>query len=167
MDDIITQGRNQEHPLRLDLDAIQTRRATSSLTKVAAWISERNLPFLFTSICMIVMLLWAGCFKMTVPGAEGIIPLVSNSPLIWWHFKVFGPYIGSDIIGITEIGAAILYIAGYMWPKAGIVGGFITVLMFFRLCTRICKIVHSTRLYEKQRIRFWSRLSAAPSVASN
>jgi len=104
---------------------------------------------------------------MTVPGAEGIIPLVSNSPLIWWHFKVFGPYIGSDIIGITEIGAAILYIAGYMWPKAGIVGGFITVLMFFRLCTRICKIVHSTRLYEKQRIRFWSRLSAAPSVASN
>ena len=49
MDDIITQGRNQEHPLRLDLDAIQTRRATSSLTKVAAWISERNLPFLFTS----------------------------------------------------------------------------------------------------------------------
>ena len=111
MDDIITQGCNQEHPLRLALDAIQTRRATSSLTKVAAWISERNLPFLFTSICMIVMLLWAGCFKMTVPGAEGIIPLVSNSPLIWWHFKVFGPYIGSDIIGLTEIVAAILYIA--------------------------------------------------------
>jgi len=67
---------------------------------------------------------------MTAPGAEGLIPLVSNSPLIRWHFKVFGPYIGSDIIGITEIAAAILYIAGYMRPKAGIVGGFITVLMF-------------------------------------
>jgi len=74
---------------------------------------------------------------MTVPGAEGIIPLVSNSPLIWWHFKVFGPYIGSDIIGIIEIGAAILYIAGYMWPKAGIVGGFITVLMFFITSTMV------------------------------
>jgi uncharacterized membrane protein YkgB len=46
---------------------------------------------------MIVMLLWAGSYKMTAPGAEGIVPLVSNGPLIWWHFKVFGPYIGSDI----------------------------------------------------------------------
>ena len=42
---------------------------------------------------MIVMLLWAGKFKMTAPGAEGIIPLVTNSPLISWQFKVFGPYI--------------------------------------------------------------------------
>ncbi len=63
---------------------------------------------------MIVMLLWAGSYKMTAPGAEGIVPLVSNSPLIWWHFKLFGPYIGSDIIGLTEWAAAILIIAGYM-----------------------------------------------------
>src|SRR5260370_7928735 len=80
---------------------------------------------------MIVMLLWAGSYKMTAPGAEGIVSLVSNSPLIWWHFKLFGPYIGSDIIGLTEWVAAILIIAGYMRPKAGIVGGFIATLMFF------------------------------------
>jgi hypothetical protein len=41
-----------------------------------------NVPFLVTSIGMIVMLLWAGSYKMTAPGAEGIVPLVSNSPLI-------------------------------------------------------------------------------------
>src|SRR5260370_9300920 len=80
---------------------------------------------------MVVMLLWAGSFKMTAPGAEGIVPLVSNSPLIWWHFKLFGPYIGSDIIGLTEWVAAILIIAGYMRPKAGIVGGFLPTLSFF------------------------------------
>jgi hypothetical protein len=34
--------------------------AKSNLTKLAAWISDRNLPFLITSIGMIVMLLWAG-----------------------------------------------------------------------------------------------------------
>jgi len=60
--------------------------AKSSLTKLAAWISDRNLPFLITSIGMIVMLLWAGSYKMTAPGAEEIVPLVANSPLIWWHF---------------------------------------------------------------------------------
>lgn len=79
------------------------RNAKSNLTKIAAWINDRNIPFLVTSIGMIVMLLWAGSYKMTAPGAEGIVPLVSHSPLISWHFKLFGPYIGSDLIGLTEI----------------------------------------------------------------
>jgi len=74
---------------------------------------------------------------MTVPGAEGIVPLVSHSPLISWHFKLFGPYIGSDLIGITEIIAAILIVAGYLKPKAGIVGALIAVVMFFVTSTMI------------------------------
>ena len=104
--------------------------ARSILTKLAAWISDRNIPFLIISIGMIVMLLWAGSYKMTAPGAEGIIPLVSNSPLISWHFKLFGPYIGSDFIGLTEIMAALLLILGYLIPKAGILGGLIATVMF-------------------------------------
>ena len=111
--------------------------AKSILTKLAAWVRDRNLPFLVSSIGMIVMLLWAGSYKMTAPGAEGIIPLVSNSPLISWHFKLFGPYIGSDIIGVTEITAAILFIAGYVTPKAGIIGGIITTFMFFTTSTML------------------------------
>jgi uncharacterized membrane protein YkgB len=112
-------------------------RAESNLIRLAAWIDGRNVPFLITSIGMIVMLLWAGSFKMTRPGAEGIIPLVSNSPLIWWHFKLFGPYVGSDIIGLTEWLAATLIIAGYFRPKAGIIGGIILTVMFFTTSTMI------------------------------
>src|SRR5258708_10553091 len=101
-----------------------SKDAKSNLIKLAAWINERNIPFLITSIGMIVMLLWAGSYKMTAPGAEGIVPLVSNSPLISWHFKLFGPYIGSDLIGITEIAAALFdcrrlfqaYSRCYRWP---------------------------------------------------
>jgi uncharacterized membrane protein YkgB len=114
-----------------------SKDAKSTLTKLAAWINERNISFLITSIGMIVMLLWAGSYKMTAPGAEGIVPLVSNSPLIWWHFKLFGPYIGADIIGLTEITAAILIIAGYLRPKAGIIGGLIASLMFFITSTMV------------------------------
>jgi uncharacterized membrane protein YkgB len=112
-------------------------KATSLLTKVAAWINARNIPFLVISIGMIVMLLWGGSYKMTAPGAEGIIPLVTNSPLISWHFKLFGPYLGADIIGLTEITAAILLMAGYVQPKAGIVGGLIATLMFFTTSTML------------------------------
>ena len=104
--------------------------AKSSLTKLAAWISDRNLSFLITSIGLIVMLLWAGSYKMTAPGAEGIVPLVSNSPLISWHFKLFGTYIGSDLIGLTELIAALLMIAGYLRPKGGIIGALIATGMF-------------------------------------
>src|ERR1700761_2038233 len=106
-------------------------QAKSVLTKIAAVVADRNIPFLVCSIGMIVMLLWAGKFKMTAPGAEGIIPLVSNSPLTSWQFKHFGPYILGDMIGITEWTAAILLIIGYFKPKAGIVGGIILVGMFF------------------------------------
>jgi reactive chlorine resistance protein C len=112
-------------------------RARSKLTKLAAWTHDRNLPFLITSIGMIVMLLWAGSYKMTAPGAEGIVPLVSNSPLISWQFKVFGTYVGSDLIGLTEMVAAALMIAGYLRPKAGIVGGLIASVMFFITSTMI------------------------------
>jgi uncharacterized membrane protein YkgB len=105
--------------------------AKSNLTKLAAWINDRDIPFWVGSIGMIVMLLWAGSYKMTAPGAEGIIPLVSHSPLISWHFKVFGPYIGSDIIGLTEWAAAILIIIGYFKPTAGIAGGLIATIIFF------------------------------------
>lgn len=115
----------------------RAKRAKSTLTKLAAWTDNRNIPFLITSIGMIVMLLWAGSYKMTAPGAEGIIPLVSHSPLIWWHFTLFGPYVGSDLIGVTEIIAALLIIAGYRRPRLGIMGGLIGTVMFFITSTMV------------------------------
>jgi len=117
--------------------AVPSKSPKSSLTRLAAWIDGHNVPFLVTSIGMIVMLLWAGSYKMTAPGAEGIVPLVSNSPLTSWHFKLFGPYIGSDIIGLTEITGALLIAAGYFTPKAGVIGGLITTVMFFTTSTML------------------------------
>ena len=88
---------------------------------------------------------------MTAPGAEGIVPLVSNSPLISWQFKLFGPYIGADLIGLTEWLAAILFVVGYIKPKAGIAGGLVATLMFFITSTMIIttpgttSVVHGMR----------------------
>jgi hypothetical protein len=47
-----------------------SREVKSNLTKLAAWINDRNVPFLIMSIGMIVMLLWGASYKMTAPGAE-------------------------------------------------------------------------------------------------
>ena len=122
---------------RGDAPAENGMQAKSVLTKIASFVANRNIPFLVCSIGMIVMLLWAGKFKMTAPGAEGIIPLVTNSPLMSWNYKIFGPYVGGDIIGLTEWTAAILLIVGYFKPKAGILGAIILVGMFFTTSTML------------------------------
>lgn len=125
------------NPAQEHISSANLKTTKSSLISLAEWITNRNVPFLITSTGMIVMLLWAGSYKMTSPGAEGIVPLVSNSPLISWHFKLFGTYVGSDMIGLTEITAAIFLIIGYFKPKAGIIGGLIATLMFFVTSTMI------------------------------
>jgi uncharacterized membrane protein YkgB len=68
---------------------------------------------------------------------QRVLPLVSNSPLIWWHFKLFGPYIGSDLIGPTEWLTAVLIITGYLKPKASILGDLIATVMFFTTSTML------------------------------
>ena len=98
--------------------------------RYASWLRTYDVPFLLCSVGMIVMLLWAGSYKMTAQGADGIVQLVSNSPLIAWQFKLFGTYHGSDLIGATEWTAALLLLAGYRWPRAGILGGVVATMMF-------------------------------------
>ncbi|HEY4196760.1 MAG TPA: DUF417 family protein [Mucilaginibacter sp.] len=105
--------------------------------KFSNWVVKQNLAHVIITGGMVVMLLWAGSFKMTAPGAEGIVPLVDNSPLISWHFKLFGVYHGSDLIGATEWIAAILIIAGQFKPQAGIIGGAVAVVMFFTTSTMV------------------------------
>ncbi|MDB5115699.1 MAG: rane protein [Mucilaginibacter sp.] len=107
------------------------------IIKFSYWVTKLNLPFMVISAGIIVMLLWAGSYKMTPPGAEGIVPLVDNSPLISWHFKLFGVYHGSDMIGLTEVIAAVLIITGMFKPQAGIIGGAIAVVMFFVTSTMV------------------------------
>jgi uncharacterized membrane protein YkgB len=109
----------------------------NSIIRFSTWVTKYNLPFRVISIGMVVMLLWAGSFKMTAPGADGIVPLVNNSFLIWWHFKLFGTYHGSDLIGLTEVIAAVLIITGMFKPQAGIIGGSIAVVMFFVTSTML------------------------------
>lgn len=112
-----------------------TQESNTGLVFIAAWIKRKELSFWVGSIGLAVMLIWGGLFKLTAQGADGITPMVTHSPLIGWHFKVFGPYVGADIIGVTEMLAAVLILAGHFIPKAGIAGSLIASFMFFLTST--------------------------------
>lgn len=103
----------------------------SLLLKLSAWGTKQKIGFYITSLGMIIMLFWAGLYKTTPPGANGIIPLVTNSPLLSWHFKLFGASLGSGLIGATEITCALLISIGLFKPQAGVIGGAIGVVIFF------------------------------------
>jgi uncharacterized membrane protein YkgB len=71
--------------------------------------------------------------------------------LVSWQFKLFGLYLGSDIIGATELTAAVLFIIGYVKPIAGILGGMITTVMFFTTSTMIVTTPGAIIAYHRMR----------------
>jgi uncharacterized membrane protein YkgB len=109
----------------------------NNLIRLTKWVDDHDVPLVILRLSIIVMLLWAGAFKLTAPGAEGIAPLVTHNPLISWLHKLLGTYGGSDFIGITEITAAILLIAGSFRPAVGMIGSLITIVMFFITSTMV------------------------------
>jgi uncharacterized membrane protein YkgB len=109
-----------------------SRETTSSVAFVryTEWVDRYNLGFNVCRAAFVVMLLWAGAYKLTRPGADGIVPLVSTSPLISWMFTLLGRYAGADVIGITEICSAILIIIGRFKPQAGMAGSLLATIIF-------------------------------------
>jgi uncharacterized membrane protein YkgB len=99
--------------------------------RLATSVQARNIPFRILACGMAVMLYWGGTFKMTHAGAQTITPLVTNSPLMSWQFKIFGPDLGATIIGSAEVTAATLILLGFFKPILGMIGSCITILMFF------------------------------------
>lgn len=54
-----------------------------------------------------LLLLW-GSFKFAAFEAEGIRPLIEHSPLLRWMYPLLGVRGASAVIGIIEVGAALL-----------------------------------------------------------
>lgn len=57
---------------------------------------------------LVGILLFFGSFKFTAVEAQGIQPLVSNSPLMSWMYSVLSVQAVSNVIGMTELIFAVL-----------------------------------------------------------
>ena len=79
---------------------------------------------------LIVLLLMWGAFKFTAFEAEGIRPLIENSPLLSWMYPVFGVRGASEVIGVVEISAALLMATRPWAPRLSTVGSLIAAGTF-------------------------------------
>ena len=76
---------------------------------------------------LILVLAWIGAMKFTEVEARGIEPLLESSPLFFWMGKVFSLRISAILIGVAELTAAGLLLAGWYNRSLFTLGALITV----------------------------------------
>ncbi|MEJ7739373.1 MAG: DUF417 family protein [Chitinophagaceae bacterium] len=69
-----------------------------------------------------IVLLWVGMLKFTSYEAEGIKPLVENSPFLYWAYGIMSVQGFSMVLGVTEIILGILIASRPFSPKASAIG---------------------------------------------
>ena len=84
---------------------------------------------------LVLVLGWIGAMKFTAYEAAGIKALVETSPLMSWMYKVFSLQATSNIIGVTEIAAAVLIAIRPLSAKLSAVGSVLAVCTFLATLT--------------------------------
>ena len=84
---------------------------------------------------LVIVLGWIGAMKFTTYEAQGIETLVKTSPLMSWMYKFLSLQATSNVIGVTEICAAILIAIRPLAPKLSAVGSVLAVFTFLATLT--------------------------------
>ncbi|MEP6464674.1 MAG: DUF417 family protein [Parafilimonas sp.] len=78
---------------------------------------------------LVIILLWIGFLKFTPYEAEGIKPLVMNSPFLSWGYSITSVEGFSKLIGVIEIVLGILIAIKRISPKASATGSIGAIIM--------------------------------------
>jgi reactive chlorine resistance protein C len=79
---------------------------------------------------LVIVIAWFGAMKFTNYEAQGIEPLVSESPLMSWCYDIFSVYTFSALLGVFEVAAAVLIAVKPWWPRASMLGSALAILLF-------------------------------------
>lgn len=96
-------------------------RAEGVVTRLAGVLARYGL---------VVVIGWIGLLKFTSYEAMGIQPLVANSPVMSWVYDVVSVTTFSTLLGVLEVGTAILLAVKPWWPTLSAVGSVIAVGLF-------------------------------------
>jgi uncharacterized membrane protein YkgB len=79
---------------------------------------------------LVIVIGWIGALKFTSYEAQGIQPLVANSPLMSWLYDIFTVNTFSSLLGVFELVTAMLIAIKPFSPKLSIVGSIMAVGLF-------------------------------------
>ncbi len=86
---------------------------------------------------LVAVLLWVGMLKFTAYEAEGIKPLVENSPFLSWAYGVTSVRGFAKALGVIEIILGILIACRPISARASAIGSIGAMIMFFLTLTFI------------------------------
>src|ERR1700742_3733590 len=79
---------------------------------------------------LVLVIGWIGLLKFASYEAEGIQPLVANSPFMSWVYNIFSVTTCSAEHGSVEVTAAVLLAVKPWWPRLSAVTGVIAIGLF-------------------------------------
>ena len=96
-----------------------------------------DLDYHLIRASMVILFLFFGYQKWFEYEAQTLIPYISNGPLIFWLYPVFGIRGASWFLGVSEWLFCALLFAGFLNKKLGILGALGSVASFIGTVTII------------------------------
>src|SRR5262245_62112498 len=97
--------------------------AESHCPRVAQVRSARGgLDYHVVRASMVIMFFFFGYQKWFPYEFERLVPFISNGPLIWWLYPVFGHTGASYFLGVSEWTFGSLLLAGFWDKRLGVLG---------------------------------------------
>lgn len=81
-----------------------------------------DLDYHLVRASMVIMFLFFGYQKWFPYEFERLVPFISNGPLIWWLYPVFGHAGASYFLGTSEWTFGTLLLAGFWDKRLGVLG---------------------------------------------
>jgi uncharacterized membrane protein YkgB len=111
----------------------------NSLIKILAksGLLKKDLDYHLVRASMVLIFLLFGYQKWFEYEAQTLIPFISNGPLTWWMYPVFGVRGASWFLGVSEWLITALLFLGFWNKKAGILGALGCIATFITTVTII------------------------------
>jgi len=79
---------------------------------------------------LVIVIGWIGALKFANFEAHQIQPLVAHSPFMGWLYQFLPVYTFSALLGVFEVGAAVLLAIKPIAPKLSIIGSVMSIVLF-------------------------------------
>ena len=119
-------------------------------------ILESDLDYHVVRASMVLIFLFFGYQKWWNYEAQALIPYISNGPLIFWMYPVFGIHGASWFLGVSEWLFGALLFLGFWNKRLGILGAIGSTVTFVMTVTIIPFMPHG-----------WDPVAGFPAMAGN
>lgn len=110
---------------------IDSHAITNSSNRLSLGVKTMALGTYGAYFALAIIYFWFGGMKFTHYEAQGLVPLVSNSPLLGWVYEIFSVDIFSSLLGVLEISIGALIAGRLLSPKLSLIGGALSAGLFF------------------------------------